>query len=33
MASNIHSSAIIEDGAMLGADVKVGPFCIVGKDV
>ncbi|MEG3617496.1 acyl-ACP--UDP-N-acetylglucosamine O-acyltransferase [Magnetovibrio sp. PR-2] len=31
--SDIHSSAIIEDGAQLGNDVSVGPFCIVGKDV
>lgn len=30
---NIHASAIVEDGAVLGGDVKVGPFCIVGKNV
>jgi len=29
----IHPSAIIEDGAQLGADVSVGPFCIVGSKV
>jgi UDP-N-acetylglucosamine acyltransferase len=29
----IHSSAIIEEGAKLGADVKVGPFCMVGPKV
>ena len=29
----VHPSAIVEDGAVLGADVKVGPFCIVGADV
>lgn len=29
----IHPSAIIEDGAILGADVEIGPFCIVKKDV
>lgn len=29
----IHPSAIIEDGATLGADVSVGPFCVVGADV
>jgi len=29
----IDKTAIIEDGAILGADVKVGPFCVVGKDV
>lgn len=30
---NIHPSAIIEEGAQLGADVTVGPFCIVGPKV
>lgn len=29
----IHRTAIVEDGAVLGADVDVGPFCIVGRDV
>ena len=29
----VHSSAIVEDGATLGAGVEVGPFCLVGKDV
>ncbi|MDC0115877.1 acyl-ACP--UDP-N-acetylglucosamine O-acyltransferase [Octadecabacter sp.] len=29
----IHPSAIIEDGAQLGADVTVGPFCVVGPKV
>lgn len=34
MASrNIHASAIVEDGAVLGSDVKIGPFCIVGANV
>jgi UDP-N-acetylglucosamine acyltransferase len=28
----IHPSAIVEDGARLGAGVEVGPFCIVGND-
>lgn len=27
--SNIHSTAIIEDGAILGADVSIGPYCVV----
>ena len=27
---SIHPTAIIEDGAQLGADVEIGPFCIVG---
>ena len=29
----IHPTAIIEDGAQLGAGVEIGPFCTVGKDV
>ena len=29
----IHPSAIIEDGAQIGADVTVGPFCVVGPKV
>ncbi|MEM7302497.1 MAG: acyl-ACP--UDP-N-acetylglucosamine O-acyltransferase [Pseudomonadota bacterium] len=31
--SNIHSTAIVEDGATLGADVKIGPYCHVGPQV
>ncbi|MCA0872083.1 acyl-ACP--UDP-N-acetylglucosamine O-acyltransferase [Seohaeicola saemankumensis] len=31
--SQIHPSAVIEDGARLGADCIVGPFCVVGADV
>ncbi len=27
----IHPTAIVEDGALLGADVEIGPFCIVGR--
>lgn len=30
---NIHPTAIVEDGARLGADVKVGPYCHIGTDV
>jgi UDP-N-acetylglucosamine acyltransferase len=30
--NSIHSTAIVEDGARLGEDVRVGPFCIVGRD-
>ncbi|HWD29798.1 MAG TPA: acyl-ACP--UDP-N-acetylglucosamine O-acyltransferase [Rhizomicrobium sp.] len=26
----VHASAIVEDGAVLGAGVEIGPFCIVG---
>lgn len=29
----VHPTAIVEDGAVLGADVEIGPFCIVGRDV
>jgi UDP-N-acetylglucosamine acyltransferase len=28
--SNIHPTAIVEDGARLGAGVEIGPFCLVG---
>ena len=31
--TNIHPTAIIEEGAQLDASVKVGPYCIIGKDV
>ncbi len=31
--TGVHPSAVIEDGAQLGADVAVGPFCHVGPDV
>ncbi len=29
----IHSTAIVEEGAKLAEGVKVGPYCIIGKDV
>ena len=29
----IHPTAVIERGAAIGAGVKVGPFCTVGRDV
>ena len=29
----IHPTALVEDGAVLGADVEIGPFCIVGPCV
>jgi len=29
----VHPTAIVEDGAKLGNDVEVGPYCLVGKDV
>jgi len=31
--SFIHPTAIIEDGAVIGDDVYIGPFCTVSKDV
>jgi UDP-N-acetylglucosamine acyltransferase len=31
--SNIHPTAIIENGAKLAADVEVGPFCTIGAHV
>lgn len=33
MGANIHPSAIVEEGAQLGADVEIGPFCHVQADV
>lgn len=33
MSTDIHPTAIIAPGAELGQDVKIGPFCTVGKDV
>ena len=29
----IHSTAIVEKGAILEDGVKIGPFCLIGKDV
>jgi UDP-N-acetylglucosamine acyltransferase len=28
----VHPSAIVEDGARLGAGVEIGPFCLVGRE-
>jgi UDP-N-acetylglucosamine acyltransferase len=28
----IHPTAVVEDGARLGSGVKVGPFCVVGRE-
>ena len=28
----IHPTAIVEDGAKLGEDVRIGPYCLVGRD-
>ena len=32
MSSSIHPTAIVEDGATLGVDVKSGPYCVVGGE-
>ncbi len=29
----IHPSAVVEDGARLGAGVQIGPFCMIGQHV
>ncbi len=31
MTGAIHPSAVVEDGARLGAGVEIGPFCHVGS--
>lgn len=33
MSNKIHPSAVVEDGAIIGADVVIGPFCHVGANV
>ncbi len=33
MSDKIHSSAVIEDGCVLGSDVVIGPFCHLGPEV
>lgn len=33
MTSNIHSSAVVETGAQIGANVTIGPFCHIGAEV
>ncbi len=33
MTDSIHSSAVIEEGAEIGANVSIGPFCYVGANV
>ena len=31
--SEIHPTAIVEDGASIGVDVKIGPYCFIGSNV
>ncbi len=33
MTTNIHPTAIIQDGAMIGHDVTIGPYCVIGPKV
>lgn len=33
LSTQIHPSAVVEDGCTLGNDVKIGPFCHVGGQV
>ncbi len=33
MTSNIHPTAIVEDGAVIGPDCTIGPYSIVGPEV
>jgi len=30
---SVHPTAIVEDGARLGAGVRIGPYCVVGPEV
>ncbi|MDE0813340.1 MAG: acyl-ACP--UDP-N-acetylglucosamine O-acyltransferase [Alphaproteobacteria bacterium] len=30
---NIHATAVIDPNAMMGKDISIGPYCIVGQDV
>jgi len=32
-AARIHASAVIEDGAEIGANVRIGPFAVIGPEV
>lgn len=31
--TNIHSTAVIEDGAKIGDGVEICPYCVVGSQV
>ena len=31
--ARIHPSSVIEDGAVIGAECQIGPFCVIGREV
>ena len=31
--ANVHFGSVVEDGAQIGRDVEIGPFCFVGRNV
>ena len=31
--TKLHPTSVVEDGAKLGQDVEIGPYCIVGSQV
>lgn len=31
--SHIHPTAVIEDGAVIGANTRIGPYCVIGAEV
>ena len=31
--TSVHSGSVVEQGAQFGEDVKIGPFCFVGRNV
>ena len=33
MTARIHATALVERGARLGEDVRIGPYCVVGREV
>ncbi len=33
MTTHIHPSAIVEDGAVIGENTRIGPYCVIGSDV
>ncbi|KGQ20689.1 Acyl-(acyl-carrier-protein)-UDP-N-acetylglucosamine O-acyltransferase [Lysobacter dokdonensis DS-58] len=33
MTAQVHATAVVDPGARIGADVRIGPFCVIGADV